>query len=143
MAQTSDASEALTREVRLFVFGQAADTARVPQPSEIAAAFGRPQAEVEQALRRLAAGKVLILARKDLLGHLYLGCARRCGCARHRCHHPRIMRRLQRADAAGDQSREADAQRGNYSLCCSSPSLVGQHWIHVKHNASLPWRRAH
>jgi hypothetical protein len=62
MTQTSDASEALTREVRLFVFRQAADTARVPQPPEIAAALGRPQAEVEQVLRQLAAGKVLILA---------------------------------------------------------------------------------
>jgi Alkylmercury lyase len=65
MAQTSDASEALTGEVRLFVFGQAAETGRVPQPPEIAAALGRPQAEVEQALRQLAAGKVLILAPND------------------------------------------------------------------------------
>lgn len=65
MAQTSDASEALIREVRFFVFGQAADTARVPQPPEIAAALGRPQAEVEQAVRQLAAGKVLILAPND------------------------------------------------------------------------------
>jgi hypothetical protein len=56
MVQTSDASDALTREVRLFVFGQAADTARVPQSHEIAAALGRPQAEVEQILRQLAAG---------------------------------------------------------------------------------------
>jgi len=62
MTQTSVASEDLTREVRRFVFGQAAETARVPQPREIAAALGRPQTEVEQALRELAAGKVLILA---------------------------------------------------------------------------------
>jgi hypothetical protein len=65
MAQTSDASEVLSREVRLVVFGQAADTARVPQPPEIAAVLERPQAEVEQALRQLAAGKVLILAPND------------------------------------------------------------------------------
>ena len=65
MAQISDASEALTSEIRLFVFGQAADTARVPQPHEIAAALGRPQVEVEEALRKLAAGKVLILAPND------------------------------------------------------------------------------
>jgi len=65
MAQPSDASEALTREVRLFVFGQAGDTARVPQPPEIAAALGLAQAEVEHAVRQLAAGKVLILAPND------------------------------------------------------------------------------
>ncbi|MGA8441864.1 MAG: organomercurial lyase [Candidatus Sulfotelmatobacter sp.] len=65
MAQTSDISEALIREIRLFVFRQTADTARVPQPRDIAAALGRPQSEVEEALRRLAAGKVLILAPND------------------------------------------------------------------------------
>lgn len=62
MVQTSDTSDALTREVRLFVFRQAADTARVPQPRDIAAALGRPQSVVEEALRQLAAGKALILA---------------------------------------------------------------------------------
>ena len=65
MTQTPVASEAFIKEVRLFVFGRAADTARVPQPPEIAAALGRSQAEVEQALRQLAAGKVLILAPND------------------------------------------------------------------------------
>ena len=65
MAQTSDVSESLMREVRLFVFRQAADTARVPQPHEIAATLGRSQSEVEEALRQLAAGKVLILAPND------------------------------------------------------------------------------
>ena len=65
MTQKSITSEQLTREVRLFVFGRAADTGRVPQPSEIAAALGRPQTEVEEALRQLAAGKVLILAPND------------------------------------------------------------------------------
>ena len=65
MTQPDDASEALAREVRVHVFGKAADTGRVPQPSEIAAALGRSQAEVEEALRGLAAGKVLILAPND------------------------------------------------------------------------------
>jgi alkylmercury lyase-like protein len=65
MTESSVVSEELTREVRLFVFGRAADTGQVPQPSEIAAALGRPQAEVEGALRQLAAGKVLILAPND------------------------------------------------------------------------------
>jgi len=48
MAETADTSKVLSvlsREVRLFVFGQAADTARVPQPPEIAAAVGRLQSE--------------------------------------------------------------------------------------------------
>jgi Alkylmercury lyase len=52
MVQTSDTSDAVLREVRLFVFRQAAHTAKVPQPHEIAAA-------------QLAAGKVLILAPND------------------------------------------------------------------------------
>lgn len=57
--------ESLAREVRLYVFRQAAETALVPQPPQIAEALGRPQAEIEQALRHLAAGKVLILAPND------------------------------------------------------------------------------
>jgi hypothetical protein len=65
MAQSSDESESLAREVRLYVFREAAETTRVPQPPQIAAALGRPQREVEQALRQLAAGKVLILAPND------------------------------------------------------------------------------
>lgn len=65
MTQESIASEDLTREVRLYVFGRAALTGRVPQPSEIVAALGCPQTEVEQALRDLAAGRVLILAPND------------------------------------------------------------------------------
>ena len=56
------AAEALDREVRLHVFGRAAETARVPSPAEIAAALGRTQPEVEAALRRLGAARVLILA---------------------------------------------------------------------------------
>jgi hypothetical protein len=46
MTQPADETEALLREVRLHVFGKAADTGRVPQPPEIAAALGRSQAEV-------------------------------------------------------------------------------------------------
>jgi hypothetical protein len=65
MTQLSDATEALVREVRLYVFGEAANTGIVPQPPGIAAALGRLQTEVEQALRQLAAGKVLILAPND------------------------------------------------------------------------------
>ncbi len=65
MTQPPGAPDGLARDVRLHVFRQAAETARVPQPAQIAAALGRPQAEVEQALRQLAAGKVLILAPND------------------------------------------------------------------------------
>lgn len=65
MAHSLDVSASFAREVRLYVFREAADTARVPQPSQIAAALDRPQAEVEQALKQLAAEKVLILAPND------------------------------------------------------------------------------
>jgi hypothetical protein len=62
MTQPPGASDAFARDVRLYVFGEAADTGRVPQPPDIATALGCSQLEVEQALRQLAAGKVLILA---------------------------------------------------------------------------------
>ena len=65
MAQSLDVPESLVREIRLYVFREAADTAQVPQPPQIATALGRSQPEVEQALRQLAAGKVLILAPND------------------------------------------------------------------------------
>src|SRR5437899_12154705 len=65
MAQSLNVPESLAREVQLYVFQEAADTARVPQPPQIAAALGRPEPEIEQALRQLAAGKVLILAPND------------------------------------------------------------------------------
>lgn len=61
MVQTSDTSDAVLREVRLFVFRQAAHTAKVPQPHEIAAALGRPQSQVEETLRQLAAGTMRLL----------------------------------------------------------------------------------
>lgn len=54
--------DVLDREVRLFVFNQSAETARVPQSGAIAAALGRTQSEIDGALARLAAGRVLILA---------------------------------------------------------------------------------
>ena len=54
--------EALARDVRLYVFGEAASTARVPQSAQIAEALQRPLEEIHEALRHLAAGKVLILA---------------------------------------------------------------------------------
>jgi hypothetical protein len=60
--------DALVREVRIHLFRQAAETAHVPQPSEIAAALHRPEAEVVSAVKQLAAGKVLILAPND--GHI-------------------------------------------------------------------------
>jgi hypothetical protein len=65
MTQPPGAVDAFAREVRLYVFGEAASTGSIPQPPQIAAALGRSQAEVEQALRQLAAGKVLILAPND------------------------------------------------------------------------------
>lgn len=49
----------------MHVFGAAAETGRVPQPPEIADALGRPMEEVREALKTLAAGKVLILAPND------------------------------------------------------------------------------
>jgi hypothetical protein len=65
MTQPPGAGDAFARDVRLYVFGEAADTGRVPQPPDIATALGCSQVEVEQALRQLAAGKVLILAPND------------------------------------------------------------------------------
>ncbi len=58
----ASSTEELDRAVRLHVFHQAAETAHVPKPGEIAAALGRPLLEVEEALRRLAAARLLILA---------------------------------------------------------------------------------
>ncbi len=60
--QTGSDADALDQDVRLYVFHQAADTTRVPSPGEIASALGRPRSEIEESLRRLAAGRVLILA---------------------------------------------------------------------------------
>jgi len=60
--QMSSEADTLDQDVRLYVFRQAADTTRVPGPGEIASALGRPHPEIEESLRRLAAGRVLILA---------------------------------------------------------------------------------
>lgn len=65
MDQTTSAADAIAHEIRLHVFREAAETARVPQPPQIAAALGCPQEEIEQALRQLAAARVLILAPND------------------------------------------------------------------------------
>ena len=61
-SQTGSDADALDREVRIHVYRQAADTTHVPTPGEIAAALGLQQPEIEDSLRRLAAGRVLILA---------------------------------------------------------------------------------
>ncbi len=57
--------DALDREVRMYVFGQAAETTRVPQPPQISAALGHAESTVRDAVKRLAVGKVLILAPND------------------------------------------------------------------------------
>lgn len=59
---TTTGLEALARDARLYVFGHAASTTGVPQARQIAEALQRPVEEIHEALRHLAAGKVLILA---------------------------------------------------------------------------------
>ena len=62
---TTDApgdTEALDRAVRLHLFGQAAETGRVPVSGEIARSLGQTQAAIEDSLRRLAAARVVIPA---------------------------------------------------------------------------------
>jgi Alkylmercury lyase len=63
--EPSLALDDLARDVRLYVFRQAADTARVPQPPQIAQALRRPLMDVLKAVKHLAASKVLILAPND------------------------------------------------------------------------------
>ena len=58
-------AEDLAREVRRYIFRHAAETARVPQAPEIAAALHRSEADVVGAVKQLAVGKVLILAPND------------------------------------------------------------------------------
>ncbi|MGQ0649077.1 MAG: organomercurial lyase [Gemmatimonadaceae bacterium] len=65
MADQAASREALARDVRLYVFGEAAKSGAVPQPPEIATALARDSAEIQEALRYLAASKVLILAPND------------------------------------------------------------------------------
>lgn len=57
--------DALSRDVRIHVFREAAATARVPQAPEISRALKRSEDDVRAALRALAAAKVLILAPND------------------------------------------------------------------------------
>ncbi len=49
----------------MFVFTRSAETGRVPQPDDIAAALGHTVDAVKAALKELAANKVLILAPND------------------------------------------------------------------------------
>lgn len=62
MTITAPPPEALAHDVRLYVFREAAESGEVPQPPRIAEALGRPEADVQEALRHLAAARVLILA---------------------------------------------------------------------------------
>lgn len=55
-------ADSLATDVRLHVFSRAAASGQVPQPPEIAKALGRPEPEIQEAVQRLAAEKVLILA---------------------------------------------------------------------------------
>jgi hypothetical protein len=57
--------ETLDSDLRLHVLRQAAATGRVPQPRDLAAALGRFESEIHDALVRLAAAKILILAPND------------------------------------------------------------------------------
>ena len=60
--QATSVTETVDREVRLHVVHQAAETARVPTPEEIAAALDLSPPEVEESLYRLAASHLLVLA---------------------------------------------------------------------------------
>ena len=57
--------ETLDSNVRVHIMHQAAATGRVPQARDIAHALGKPELEIHDALGRLAAGKILILAPND------------------------------------------------------------------------------
>ena len=57
--------ESLARDVRVYVFREAAETGQVPQAQAISRALGRGEADVRAALHHLANGKVLILAPND------------------------------------------------------------------------------
>ena len=57
--------QTLDGDVRLHIMHQAAATGRVPQSRDIADALGQPEPEVHDALKRLAAGNILILAPND------------------------------------------------------------------------------
>src|SRR5262245_50807240 len=57
--------ETLARDVRIYVFDQAAATARIPQAPAISRALERRESDVRAALHHLAAGRVLMLAPND------------------------------------------------------------------------------
>ena len=61
----AEISEELVRKVRLYVFGQSAESGRVPQAPEIAKALGVEVEAIGAALKQLALGRVLILAPND------------------------------------------------------------------------------
>ena len=65
MSQQPIDIDALARDVRLYVFREAAATAQVPQAPQISRALGHAEPDVRGALLALAAGKVLILAPND------------------------------------------------------------------------------
>ena len=58
-------TSALARDVRVYIFRQAAASARVPQAPDISRALGLTETEVRNALHELAGAKVLILAPND------------------------------------------------------------------------------
>jgi len=58
-------ADMLDGNVRIHIMHQAAATGRVPQSRDIADALGRSEPEVHDALGRLAAEKILILAPND------------------------------------------------------------------------------
>lgn len=57
--------QTLDGDIRYHIMHQAAATGRVPQSRDIADALGKPEPEIHDALRRLAEGRVLILAPND------------------------------------------------------------------------------
>lgn len=64
-ALTPASVDDLARDVRLYLFRQAAATAQVPQAQQIAEALEHPVEKIHEALQQLATGKVLILAPND------------------------------------------------------------------------------
>lgn len=65
MDVTATSPQKLDGDVRLYIMKESAATGRVPQSREIASALGKSEPEIHDALLRLAAGKVLILAPND------------------------------------------------------------------------------
>ncbi|MGQ0550602.1 MAG: organomercurial lyase [Armatimonadota bacterium] len=59
-------TDAFDRDVRMFVFGNTAETGKVPAIAEVAEGLQRSRADVEESLRRLAAGRVLVLAPNNM-----------------------------------------------------------------------------